>query len=200
MIIGLTGNMGSGKSLAARFLAEQGAALINADQIGHRVLLPGGEAYEQVIELFGKDFLDAEGLLDRRRLGLYVFADEDGGRIRLLESVTHPAIVRKIEDLISAYQSEGRSLIVVEAALFFGTPLEHMVDRIWAVTAPRETLLRRIMDRDGCGKQAAMHRLEQQMPGEEMARRSDLTLINDGSPEDLARQVGQAVAALKLQP
>ena len=106
MIIGLTGNMGSGKSLAARLLAEKGAAVIDADSIGHQVLLPGGAAYDRVIELFGPGFLNEDGSLDRRRLGDYVFADGSGERIRLLESVTHPAILEEISSRISFYRQK----------------------------------------------------------------------------------------------
>ena len=197
MIIGLTGNMGSGKSLASSLLAAQGAAVIKADNVGHEVLLPGGPAYDRVRELFGDGFLDKDGLLDRSRLGAFVFADASGRRLRQLEGVTHPAIVDEISRRIAVFQAEGRSLIVVEAALFFDTPLEAMVDQIWAVTAPRETLLRRIMARDGCGRQAAEDRLDKQLPPEELARRSQKVLVNDGTPDDLARTVERAVAELR---
>ena len=197
MIIGLTGNMGSGKSLAARLLAEKGAAVIDADSIGHQVLLPGGAAYDRVIELFGPDFLNEDGSLDRRRLGAYVFADGSGERIRRLESVTHPAILEEIASRIGFYQQKEQPLIVVEAALFFGTPLVDMVDQIWAVVAPREVLLQRITERDGCDRESALNRLDQQLPPEEIAGRSDLVLVNDGTPEDLACRIDRALATLE---
>lgn len=196
MIIGLTGNMGSGKSLAAALLAELGAAVIHADTVGHEVLLPEGAAYGRVRALFGDGFLDDQGLLDRRRLGEFVFADASGKRLRLLESVTHPAIVEEIDRRVADFQAAGYSLIVIEAALFFDTPLEERVDEIWVVTAPRETLLSRIMARDCCGRQIAEERLAQQMSPEELARRADRVLVNDGSREQLAAALRQAVAAL----
>ena len=198
MIIGLTGNMGSGKSLAARLLAHMGAAVINADNIGHEVLLPEGAAYEKVLELFGDGFLDENGLLDRSRLGAFVFADASGERLRLLESVTHPAIVEEIKSRIDDFTRRGYRLIVVEAALFFGTPLETMVDEIWAVIAPREVLLARIMARDGCTREAAEGRLARQLPAEELARRSRRVLVNDSTPEHLESLIRQAVAQLQL--
>lgn len=198
MIIGLTGNMGSGKSLASRLLEQMGAAVIKADNVGHEVLLPQGAAYDKVLQLFGDSFLDDAGLLDRRRLGAYVFADDSGERLRRLESITHPAIVEEIRRRIEDFQQQGYRLIVVEAALFFGTPLEEMADEIWAVTAPRDVLLTRIMARDGCDRQTAENRLAQQLPPEEIARRSQRVLVNDGSPQQLAAAIRQILCELKL--
>lgn len=199
MIIGLTGNMGSGKSLAARLLGQMGAAVIDADGIGHEVLLPQGAAYEKVRSLFGDGFLDENGLLDRGRLGVFVFADASGRRLRQLESVTHPAIIDEINRRIEDFTRQGFALIVVEAALFFGTPLETMVDEIWAVTAPRQTMLARIMTRDGCDRQTAENRLARQLSAAEIARRSQRVLVNDGTPEQLAQALRRAVEELQTR-
>ncbi len=198
MIIGLTGNMGSGKSLASNLLEQMGAAVIKADNVGHEVLLPQGAAYDKVVQLFGNGFLDDAGLLDRRRLGAFVFADDSGERLRQLESITHPAIVDEISRRIEDFKRQGYRLIVVEAALFFGTPLEAMADEIWAVVAPRELLLKRIMARDGCDRQTAENRLAQQLPTEEIARRSKRVLVNDGTPEQLAAAIRQVLCELHL--
>ena len=198
MIIGLTGNMGSGKSMVSGLLAEMGAAIIDADSIGHQVLLPDGAAYASVLSLFGAGFLNEDGQLDRRRLGAYVFAEGHSERLQLLESVTHPAIVEEIERRIARYRAEGVRLIVIEAALFFGTPLVGMVDQIWAVVAPRPVLLERIMARDGYDIQEASERLSRQLPPEELARLSHKVLVNDGTREDLVRALRRAVAELKL--
>ncbi len=198
MIIGLTGNMGSGKSLASSLLEQMGAAVIKADNVGHEVLLPQGAAYDKVLELFGEGFLDDAGLLDRRRLGAFVFADDSGERLRQLEGITHPAIVDEISRRIEDYERQGYRLIVVEAALFFGTPLEAMADEIWAVVAPRDVLLKRIMTRDGCDRQTAENRLAKQLPTEEIARRSQRVLVNDGTPEQLAAAIRQILCELHL--
>lgn len=198
MIIGLTGNMGSGKSLASNLLEQMGAAVIKADNVGHEVLLPQGAAYDKVVQLFGNGFLDDTGLLDRRRLGAFVFADDSGERLRQLESITHPAIVDEISRRIEDFKRQGYRLIVVEAALFFGTPLEAMADEIWAVVAPRDLLLKRIMARDGCDRQTAENRLAQQLPTEEIARRSKRVLVNDGTPEQLAAAIRQVLCELHL--
>lgn len=198
MIIGLTGNMGSGKSLASNLLEQMGAAVIKADNVGHEVLLPQGAAYDKVVQLFGNGFLDDAGLLDRRRLGAFVFADDSGERLRQLESITHPAIVDEISRRIEDFKRQGYRLIVVEAALFFGTPLEAMADEIWAVVAPRDLLLKRIMARDGCDLQTAENRLAQQLPTEEIARRSKRVLVNNGTPEQLAAAIRQVLCELHL--
>ena len=199
MIIGLTGNMGSGKSLASGLLEQMGAAVIKADNVGHEVLLPRGAAYAKVLGLFGEGFLDDSGLLDRRRLGEFVFADDSGERLRLLESITHPAIVEEISRRIAEFERQGFRIIVVEAALFFGTPLESMADEIWAVIAPRDVLLSRIMARDGCDRKTAENRLAQQLPTVEIARRSQRVLVNDGSPQQLAGAIRQALYELQLE-
>ena len=150
------------------------------------------------MQLFGNCFLDDAGLLDRRRLGAFVFADDSGERLRQLESITHPAIVDEISRRIEDFKRQGYRLIVVEAALFFGTPLEAMADEIWAVVAPRDLLLKRIMARDGCDRQTAENRLAQQLPTEEIARRSKRVLVNDGTPEQLAAAIRQVLCELHL--
>ena len=194
MIIGLTGNIGSGKSTAGKILASLGAAVLDADAVGHDVLRRGGAAYADVVAAFGADFLNANGEIDRRRLGAHVFADASGRLRQRLNALTHPAICAEIERRIAALRSAGRRVIVIEAALLFDSPLCELADVCWLVTAPRETLLRRVAARDGCTAQAAADRLAGQTPQEELAKRADRVFVNDNGREALAAALSAAYA------
>ena len=194
MIIGLTGNIGSGKSTACRFLAELGAAVIDADRIGHAVLRRGGAAYADIIAAFGTAFLDAEDEIDRRRLGEHIFADHSGRLRQQLNAITHPAICNEIRQQIGALQQQEKRGIVLEAALLLDSPLRELVDTCWLVTAPRDILLARVMARDGCRRQAAADRLAGQTPQEELAKRADRVFVNDGDTAALAAALAAAYA------
>lgn len=197
MLIGLTGNIGSGKSSAARQLAGLGAAVIHADSLGHDVLLPRGPAYGPVLAAFGVDFLDSHGRIDRRKLGKYVFSDPTGQRLRRLEAITHPLIIRRIDEQLEIFRQQGRELIVLEAALLFNTPLQERMDEIWVVTAPRDILLQRVMKRDGCDLQTAEQRLNKQMPPEQMVALAHRVVVNDGTPQQLRKRLMELVAQVR---
>ncbi len=186
-IIGLTGNMGSGKSLAAAILAEMGAACINADQVGHDVLASTGPAYAGVLAAFGPDFLTEQGELDRRRLGAYVFGDALGERARLLNSLTHPYIFTEIKRRIAHFRAEGYAMIVIEAALLFESGLDQLTDENWLIAAPRDLLLRRAALRDSCDPALVAARLDAQMGQEALMLLSQRVIWNDGD-QALLRQ------------
>lgn len=181
MIIGLTGNIGSGKSTAAHMLAALGAGVIDADKAGHAVLMPGGEAYQPVIDAFGRDFVAEDGTILRKKLGAYVFADAGGSRLKTLNAITHPAIHHEVCRRIAALQKDGKAVIVVEAALLFDSTLQELTDENWLVTAPQKELLARVARRDNCDEETAMHRLRSQRPAEELAKLADRVFVNDSS-------------------
>ena len=115
--IGLTGNMGSGKSTAAAYLAQLGAAVIDADVIGHQIMAKGGRAYQPLLAAFGDSFLDRDGEFDRRALGKYIFSDASGQRTALLNSITHPLIRDEIRRQIADLDQQGYPAAVIEAAV-----------------------------------------------------------------------------------
>ena len=194
MIIGVTGNIGSGKSLAIKTLAQCGAAVIDADKVGHSVLLKGGAAYDKLIEAFGEEFLDENGEFIRSKLGAHVFSDPSGKRLETLNSITHPAIFLEVARLCEQRRAENYPMVVVEAALLLDSALIEIVEQVWLVTAPYEVLLDRVQKRDNCDRATAEQRLRSQRSTEEMIKMSDKVFVNDGEMDVFCEQIRQAYA------
>ena len=188
-ILGITGNIGSGKSVATAYLETLGAAVIDADQIGHQIIRRGEAAYEPLLAAFGESFLDVKGEFDRQALGGYVFADKSGVRRRQLNSITHPLIRDRIAKQLEQYADQGYRLAVIEAALLFEAEMTGMMDRVWLIAAPREELLQRVTRRDDTDEAIVIARLEGQMPIEEMMELADLVINNEGSIEQFQYKI-----------
>lgn len=187
--IGITGNMGSGKSTASAYLAQLGAAVIDADQVGHQIIAKGGRAYKPLLAAFGEGFLDSCGEFDRRALAKYVFSDASGQRTLLLNSLTHPLIREEIRRQLAALAEEGYQVAVIEAAVLFESEMAPLMDQIWLISAPQRELLARIRQRDALDDSAILERLNRQMPTDELAKLADLVIINDGTIEQFHEQL-----------
>jgi dephospho-CoA kinase len=177
----LTGGIGAGKSEVGKLLARRGACVIDADRIGHQVLEPGGEAFEAVAAAFPD--ASADGVVDRRLLARDVFTDPV--RLRLLESLTHPAIRQRIRELV---EDCDVPLVVVEAPLlsdFMGDGWERVV-----VDAPDDARIRRLVDR-GMAPLDAKARMAAQPSRDEWRALADFLIDNSGDLETLEAQVGR---------
>ncbi len=141
-LIGLTGNIATGKSLVAQMLAELGARVIDADQVAHAVMLPGGPAYDAVVEAFGSVILSEAdgGTIDRSLLGAIVFGDP--AALRRLERVVHPATIAAVNRLIAA---AAEQVVVVEAIKLIEAGMHRRYEALWVVTAPRDVQIARLM-------------------------------------------------------
>ena len=188
MIIGVTGNIGSGKSMVVEYLRELGAACIDADKVGHEVLLPGGGAYAAVVERFGQEYLDEQGYIDRRRLGAYVFSDPSGERARLLNQLTHPQILAEIQQRINTFRSQNYAIIILEAALLMDSALSGLIDRLWVVQCSPELAAARAAERDSCSAEQIIQRRRAQRDQAELVAMADVVIHNDGSLEELRQQ------------
>jgi len=182
-VIGLTGQIGSGKSLAAALLQEMGAATIDADQLARQVVTLGQPAYEEILEAFGPPYLLSNGKLDRKALARLIFADADA-RDRL-NAITHPRIREEASRLIEAYRDQGRDLIVLEAALLIGSNFCDMLDEIWLIVAPPEQIYARLAARDGFSAAEVTARLEAQLPPAAQTAQAAQVILNDGTKESL---------------
>ncbi|MDO4581817.1 MAG: dephospho-CoA kinase [Bacillota bacterium] len=196
-IIGVTGNIGSGKSLAAAYLQQFGAARIDADIIGHQLLRKGGAAYQPLLEHFGARILAADGEIDRRKLAAIVFAADGREQLQRLNDVTHPLIRRQIQAEIAAAQRDGYPHIVLEAALLLQAGWRRQVDQVWLIVAPEAELVRRVMLRDNVDEQTARARLERQLSERQMRALADRVFCNDGSPEQLREALYAAYSELE---
>ncbi|MCR4963442.1 MAG: dephospho-CoA kinase [Firmicutes bacterium] len=192
-VIGLTGRIGSGKSLAAADLKEMGAAIIDADKVGHQIIAKGKPAYDQIIDAIPGDYLDETGEIDRKKLAAAVFGDASGAYVRKLNAITHPQITAEIQQKIEEYTSQGYPMIVIEAALLLQSDLMRLVDGVWLITAPDEIAVARAAARDGVSREKIEARLAAQMSEEEMAAQADLRIVNDGDRAQLAARLARAM-------
>ena len=189
--VGLTGGLGAGKSTVAQWLREAGIPVLDADQVAHALLAPGGEAAPQVIAAFGPGILDAGGHVDRRKLAAVVFADP--AQRRRLEAILHPRIIAASNGWMAAMEQQGHGVAVVEAALIFEAGSAGRFDRTIAVVCPREQRTER-WRRAGGDPADAEARLAAQLPDEEKARRADWVIDNSGAPSHTRAQVQKLLA------
>lgn len=195
VLIGLTGNIATGKSEAARMLAALGARAIDADQVAHEVMQPGGPAYEAVVEAFGPGILAPDGAIDRARLGAVVFRDADA--LLRLEAAVHPATIAEVDRRID---EATESVVVVEAIKLIEAGMHRDYDALWVVTAPRSLQIARLVASRGLTRAEAALRVDAQPPQEEKAALADRVFVNDGGLQDLQREVEAAWdQLLKLQ-
>jgi dephospho-CoA kinase len=190
-VVGLTGGIGSGKSTVAGMLAELGARVIDADRIGHEVYRPGSDGFRRVVDAFGPGVVAPDGAIDRRKLGALVFATP-AARARL-NAIVHPQIADEVRRRIAAARAEGfAGPIVVEAAVLIEAGWRPLVERLWVVSAERETAIGRVMAARGLSREEVERRLDVQVAESEGRRVADLVLDNNGTPAALRAQVEQA--------
>ncbi len=191
MIIGLTGGIGSGKSVVGRMLAELGAHVIDTDQVGHRVYAPGSEGYARIVETFGKRVVAPGGTIDRKKLGALVFAD--AGQRAALNAIVHPLIFGEIMREIADLRNGGFSgHIVLEAPILLEAKGTSMVDQIWVVTAPPEAVRTRLAADRAMTRAEIDARVAAQLDDAERRRHADVILENDGDLANLHEVVAAA--------
>lgn len=194
--VGLTGGLASGKSFVGGALAAMGCHLIQADQLGHEVLLKGAEAYDAVVREFGPGVLAEGGAIDRRRLAAEVFDKPD--RLRLLNSLVHPPVVRREEELMARLAADDpHGIAVVEAAILIETGSYKRFDRLIVVVCDQERQIQRAMKRDGLERGEVLARLSRQMPLAEKRKFADYVIDTSGTKEETLRQTCQIYEALR---
>ena len=189
--IGLTGGIGSGKSLVAGFFRELGAAVVDADAIAREVMAPGGPAYDAVMRAFGSGVIGADGMLDRKALAARIFGDT-AARMQL-NALTHPHIRRRLAEEAERLSAQrGVEVVVLDIPLLLETTDGRYLrlDGIVVVDATDEVRLARLSARDGLAPADTRMRLEAQMPLREKVARADWVIDNNGSPEATRAQVG----------
>ncbi len=194
--VGLTGGLACGKSFVGGALAALGCFVIQADELGHAVLAPGGEAYQAVIDEFGKGILANSGEIDRRALAARVFGAPD--RLARLNSLVHPPVVRREEELINAFAArEPHGIAVVEAAILIETGSYQRFDRIILVTCTEEQQIERAMRRDGAVDADVRARIRRQMPLDQKRNFADFVIDTSGEKQGTLRQTRAVYEALR---
>lgn len=193
--MGLTGGIASGKSAVSRQLAELGCRVVDADVLAREVVAPGEPAWRAIVAEFGREVLGPEGQLDRKRLGALVFADP--ARRKVLEAITHPAIMARRQAILDAWAVEGfDGVVVLDIPLLIEVGAAAHVDRVVLVYAERDLQLERLMGRDGFDRAEAERRIASQMSLTEKVRHAHFVVDNSGAPEETAAQVRAVHAAL----
>lgn len=189
VVVGLTGNIGSGKSTVSRRLAQLGAQVIDADLVARDVVAPGTEGLARIISEFGTEVLNEKGELDRAGMASIVFKNAEA-RARL-ESIIHPEVNRVVDSCISEYRKGRRSppALVIEVPLLIESGMDSMVDEIWVVTTDPESQVKRVMARSGLSREDVLKRIKAQMSQEEKCRYAHRIIDNSGPLENTHSQV-----------
>ena len=196
--VGLTGGLASGKSFVGRALADLGCLLIQADELGHRVLQPGGEAYDAVIREFGPGIVRADGAIDRPKLAALVFHDSQ--RLAALNALVHPPVWARERCLMDEYAAaHPHGIAVVEAAILVETGSYRNYAKLIVAVCSEEQQIKRAMSRDGMTREQVLDRLSRQMPLAEKIQYADYVIDTSGAKENTlaqTRAVYQALLAL----
>ena len=194
--VGLTGGLACGKSFVGRALAELGCRLIQADDLGHLVQQPGGEAYAAIVEEFGPEILDESGAIHRRRLATIVF--HDPARLKRLSELVHPHVRERRRRIEEEYaRSNPHGIAVTEAAILIETGSYKDFDRLIVATCRPEQQVERAMARDNLTREEALDRMRRQMPLEEKVKYADYVIDTSGPKEDTLSQTRAVYESLR---
>ena len=191
-IIGITGGVGAGKSTVLAYLEEKyNAFVIQADEVGHIVMEPGQECYEQVIRLFGKDVIKKDKTIDRKRVSDVVFGQPD--LLERLNRIIHPAVKRYILRSLEEQKEEKRELCVVEAALFLEEHYQEFCDDVWYIHTDEEIRIRRLMENRGYTRGKSLGIIGNQASEAYFRANTDYTIENNGDLEKTWKQIDEGV-------
>ena len=186
-VIGLTGNIATGKTTVAEMLAELGAQVIDADKLVHAMQGPGSPLAAPLSAAFGPQVVNADGSINRPELGRIAFSDQD--KLEELEHLIHPMVV---ERMLLATEEPGPDVLVLDAIKLFEAGIADFCDEIWVTDADRETQIARIMSRNHVDHAEAERRIDAQPPQAEKVARADLVIDNGGSLDTTRAQVSAA--------
>lgn len=188
-IIGITGGVGSGKSTVLTLLQEMTkCVIIMADDVAKQTTAVGGAAYEPVVALLGRDILEADGSIDRRKMAAAIFTDE--ARRRQVNEIIHPVTKDMIKRLLAAAQRSGEyDYAFVEAALLIEAGYQDVCSEFWYIYVPADIRIRRLMESRGYTEQKCRDIMANQLPEEEFFRHCAVTVDNSGTPEETRRRL-----------
>lgn len=194
LLVGLTGNIASGKSTVAQLFGQWGATLIDADVLARQAVDVGTPAYHAIIERWGEGVTAPDGPIDRRELRQRVFSDSE--QLEALNAIVHPEVQRLRDELVDDARRRGDRIVVCDIPLLFERRLADQFDRIVLVDAPRPVRMDRLVRDRGLETAEAMKMIASQMPAELKRARADYLIDNTGTPHELetrAREVWHAL-------
>ena len=195
LLVGLTGNIASGKSTVARRLVAHGATLVDADLLAREAVRPGTPGLRDIVARWGEGVLSPDGVLDRGALRARVFGHPD--ELEALNAIVHPEVGRRRDAAIAAARARGEPLIVADIPLLFEKDMAGEFDVIVLVDAPRTVRLERLVRDRGLREPEAMAMIAAQMPAELKRARADYVIDNAGTREELDARVDAVWAELR---
>ena len=187
LVIGVTGGIGTGKTVVSRVLEDLGAEIIDVDEAAHETYRPGTEGWKEVVEGFGDGILAPGGEVDRRKLAGIVFKDR--AALERLQEIVHPRARSATELRLREMQQRGVAVAVLVAPLLVEAGWSGLVDEVWVTVAPESQVIERVQSRDGLDVDAIMARVQSQISQEERLAHADAVIDNGGGLDELRDRV-----------
>lgn len=196
LVIGLTGGIATGKSTADQYFKQQGLPVIDADAIAHNIMDKGKPAWQKVIDTFGKEYLNDDQTINRKKLGELVFNNK--AALEKLNEITHPLIHEDILKQIKKY-SKNNKIVIVDVPLLFETNMEKMYDQTIVITLPEDLQIQRLMQRNSLSKKAALNRIHSQMSLKEKEAKATYVVANTGTISELENKLDKLLLRIKAE-
>lgn len=190
LIVGLTGGIVGGKSTVASMFRDLGAKIVDADRLGHSVILPDKPAWRKIVKLFGEDVLKGDLTIDRKKLGKIVFGDQ--ALLEKLNEITHPEIIKLIKKEINLAKNKTHNqekILIIDAALIYEAKINRLMDKVIVVYIDEDEQIKRLIKRNNLSKEEALQRIKSQMPMKEKIKMADYVIDNNNSLDKTKRQV-----------
>ena len=185
LVVGLTGNIGCGKSSLSDIFRAEGIKIIDADIIA-RQIYEDEKLLSKVYETFGNDIKNEDGSLNRKALGRIVFSDDE--KLIQLNKLTHPVIRQKVSDEIEEYKSQNEEIVILDAALLVESDYLNFIDKLLVVTCKENIQIERIIARDNCSIEEALGRIKSQMRQENKVKYADYVIDNSATLSELRKK------------
>jgi dephospho-CoA kinase len=192
--VGLTGNIGTGKTTVAWMFEEQGAKLLNADAIAHEAIAPHTAVWKQLFDRYGKKIMIEGGVIERKTLARIIFSDEN--ERKFVESVIHPKVHEELTKRIADSKRNGTQLLIVEVPLLFETRWDKEMDSIIVVSCDLELQVKRCQEKFGLTREEVLQRIKAQRPIEQKIAKADYVVDNSGSMNETFIQVRRIYSSL----
>jgi len=187
VIIGVTGNIGSGKSTVCQILNRLGAVVIDADKLGHQAYRPHSSAWQQIIDNFGQAIVGADNEIDRQKLGQLVFSCPES--LAILNRIVHPQIRKAVQKEINSCRRHKVETVAFEASLLIEAGWKELVDTIWLVVASEEKVIQRLVKYKENSEATILSRLKAQMPVQEKMEYADELIYNNDNLSQLEARI-----------
>ena len=196
LIVGLTGGVASGKTAVSRVLREEGAYIIDADQIARELVQPHKPAWNELVRAFGKEILQEDGSIHRRKLADKVFTDPEQRKV--LNQILHPRIKEEMDRRTKEIgQKDPEAIVVIDAPLLVELGVYRKVDQLIVITSTQMQQMERLKERDGRSPEEALRLFSSQMPVEEKVKLADFVIRNEGSLEETKKRAKEVFKQLK---